>query len=129
MIDLLPAPPLMAAFLAASLLLAVTPGPGVFYIVTRTLSQGRSAGLASVAGVAFGNFGNAVGAAIGLAAVLAVSYVLGAGAIAPMLARSRRAPAIGRYLTGGALIGLGLFTAFSGSRADAPANASLHTSR
>lgn len=213
MSDLLPSLPLLAAFLAASLLLAVTPGPGVFYIVTRTLSQGRSAGLASVAGVALGNFGNAVGAAIGLAAVLAVSsvafsaikyagalyliylgvralrapaasaasdaaaasstarvfrdgfwvallnpktavffaaflpqfmnpaanaalqsvllgavfvaiaaitdtlYVLGAGAVAPRLARSRGAPTLGRYVTAGAFIGLGLFTAFSGARA------------
>ena len=35
----------------ASAVLAVTPGPGVLYIVARTLSQGRRAGLASVAGV------------------------------------------------------------------------------
>ncbi|HEU4619992.1 MAG TPA: LysE family transporter [Gammaproteobacteria bacterium] len=34
-IDLLPAPPLLAAFSIASVVLAVTPGPGVFYIVTR----------------------------------------------------------------------------------------------
>jgi threonine/homoserine/homoserine lactone efflux protein len=51
----------------------VTPGPGVVYIVARTLAQGRSAGLASVAGVAAGNLGNAVGAALGLAALFAVS--------------------------------------------------------
>jgi threonine/homoserine/homoserine lactone efflux protein len=68
-----PAPPLLAAFLAASLILAVTPGPGVFYIVTRTLAQGRRAGLASVAGVALGNLGNALGAALGLAALFAIS--------------------------------------------------------
>jgi threonine/homoserine/homoserine lactone efflux protein len=64
---------LIAAFLVASLVLAVTPGPGVVYIVARTLAQGRAAGLASVAGVALGNLGNALGASLGLAALFAVS--------------------------------------------------------
>jgi len=63
----------VSAFLMASLILAVTPGPGVLYIVTRSLTQGRRFGLASVAGVALGNLGNAIGASIGLAAVFAVS--------------------------------------------------------
>jgi threonine/homoserine/homoserine lactone efflux protein len=70
---MLPSPPLLAAFVAASLILAVTPGPGVLYIVTRTLAQGRRAGLASVAGVALGNLANAGAAALGLAALFAVS--------------------------------------------------------
>ena len=65
--------PLLLAFLLASLVLAATPGPGVVYIVTRTLAQGRRAGLLSVAGVALGNLGNAIGASIGLATVFAVS--------------------------------------------------------
>jgi threonine/homoserine/homoserine lactone efflux protein len=53
---------MLLAFLLATLVLAVTPGPGVVYIVARTLAQGRGAGLASVAG-----------AALGLAALFAVS--------------------------------------------------------
>jgi len=65
--------PLLVAFAVASLVLAATPGPGVLYIVTRTLAQGRRAGLASVVGVALGNLGNAMGASLGLAALLAVS--------------------------------------------------------
>lgn len=65
--------PMFSAFLLASVLLAVTPGPGVAYIVTRTLAQGRAAGIASVAGVALGYLGNALGAALGLAALLATS--------------------------------------------------------
>jgi threonine/homoserine/homoserine lactone efflux protein len=73
MTELLPAWPLLSAFLLASLVLAVTPGPGVLYIVTRSLVQGRRAGLASVAGVALGNLGNAGAAALGLAALFAVS--------------------------------------------------------
>ncbi len=63
----------LLAFLAASVVLAVTPGPGVIYIVTRTLSQGRAAGIGSIAGVACGNFVNALGASLGLAALFAVS--------------------------------------------------------
>jgi threonine/homoserine/homoserine lactone efflux protein len=73
MSDLFPPWPLFSVFLLASCVLAVTPGPGVFYIVTRSLIQGRGAGLVSAAGVAFGNFGNAVAASLGLAALFAVS--------------------------------------------------------
>jgi threonine/homoserine/homoserine lactone efflux protein len=184
----------------------------VFYIVTRSVMQGRRHGLASVLGVALGNLGNAIGASLGLAALFAIStvaftvvkyagalylvylgiqalrappadasvtapaparlgrifrdgfvvallnpktaiffaaflpqfmsgsapavvqsvtlgalfvamaavtdtgYALAAGAIAPMLGRARGVRALGRYLTGGAFIGLGLFTALGGPR-------------
>jgi threonine/homoserine/homoserine lactone efflux protein len=67
------ASPTFVAFLVASLVLAITPGPGVLYLVTRTLSQGRSAGLASVCGIAAGNLGNAAAASLGIAALLAAS--------------------------------------------------------
>src|SRR5688572_13164370 len=76
MTDLLPALPILSAFLVASLVLAVTPGPGVFYIVTRSVTEGRMAGLASVLGVALGNFGCAVGASLGLAAIISASSVV-----------------------------------------------------
>lgn len=210
--SILPSWPLLSAFLAASFILAVTPGPGVFYIVTRSVVQGRRHGIASVLGVALGNLGNAVGASIGLAALFAIStlaftvvkyagalyliylgiqalrvppagangappepaplsrifrdgfvvallnpktaiffaaflpqfmsagaepivqsvalgalfvgiaavtdtgYALAAGAIAPMLSRARGVRSLGRYLTGGAFIGLGVFTALGGPR-------------
>jgi len=65
--------PVAGAFAAASFALAITPGPAVIYIVTRSLSGGRRAGLASVAGVALGNFGNALGAACGLGILLSMS--------------------------------------------------------
>lgn len=71
--EFLPSLPLLLAFVAAALVLAVTPGPAVLYIVTRTLSQGRTAGLASVAGVALGNLMNAAVASLGLAVVLLAS--------------------------------------------------------
>ena len=65
--------PSFAVFVFASFILAVTPGPGVIYLVMRTLSQGRKAGLASIGGVALGNLGNASIAALGLAVVIAAS--------------------------------------------------------
>jgi threonine/homoserine/homoserine lactone efflux protein len=73
MTDILPSGSLLAAFFAASFVLAATPGPGVLYIVTRSFAHGLRAGLASVAGVALGNFGNAIGAAVGVGALLAIS--------------------------------------------------------
>lgn len=73
MTDLFPPWPLFSAFVLASLVLAVTPGPGVLYILTRSLVQGRRSGLVSVAGVALGNIGNAFAASAGLAALFAVS--------------------------------------------------------
>ncbi len=60
-------------FLVAGLILAITPGPGVIYVVTRTLRHGRPAGLASVLGIALGNFANSAAASLGLAALLAAS--------------------------------------------------------
>lgn len=99
MTDLLPPWPLFSAFLLASLVLAVTPGPGVLYIVARSLLQGRRTGLVSVAGVALGNLGNALAAALGLAALfalssaafLAVKYA-GAGYLVYLGVRMLRAP-------------------------------------
>lgn len=73
MLDLFPPWPLFSAFLLASLILALSPGPAVLYIVTRSMLQGRRAGLVSVMGVALGNLGNALAASVGLAAVFAVS--------------------------------------------------------
>ena len=70
---MLPDLPLLLAFIGASLVLALTPGPAVVYIVARTVAQGRASGFASVCGVALGNLANAVGAALGLAALFAVS--------------------------------------------------------
>ena len=73
MSELLPSTPLLSAFVLASLVLAVTPGPGVLYIVAASVGHGRANGLASVAGVALGNLGNAIGAAVVLAAQFGVS--------------------------------------------------------
>jgi len=72
---MLPDTHLLLAFVGASLVLALTPGPAVVYIVARTLAQGRACGLASVLGVAWGNLSNALGTALGLAALFALSSV------------------------------------------------------
>jgi threonine/homoserine/homoserine lactone efflux protein len=75
MTDLLPAWPMLSAFLVASLVLAVTPGPAVLYIITRSTTQGRRVGLASAMGIAVGNLANMVAASLGLAALFAISAV------------------------------------------------------
>lgn len=75
MTTLFPSWPLFSAFLLASLLLAVSPGPRVLYIVRRSLVHGRLPGLVSVTGVALGNLGNALAASVGLVALFAVSSV------------------------------------------------------
>lgn len=69
----LPPWPLLSAFLAASFILAITPGPGVLFIVARSAAQGHRVGMASVYGVAVGNIGSAALASAGLAALFAVS--------------------------------------------------------
>jgi threonine/homoserine/homoserine lactone efflux protein len=62
-----------AAFAVASLALLVIPGPAVLYIVNRSVSDGRTVGLAAVAGLELGNLMHALAAAVGLSAVLATS--------------------------------------------------------
>ena len=60
-------------FLSASFLLWITPGPDTIYILARTISQGRLAGLLSVLGVSAGVLAHTIFAAIGLSAILATS--------------------------------------------------------
>jgi threonine/homoserine/homoserine lactone efflux protein len=65
----------LALFILSSLALLVVPGPAVLYIVTRSLSQGRAAGLASMAGVNAGALTHTFAAALGLSAILISSAV------------------------------------------------------
>jgi threonine/homoserine/homoserine lactone efflux protein len=62
-----------ALFVAAALALLLVPGPAVLYVVTRSVDQGRPAGLASVLGVGIGSLVHITFAAIGLSALLASS--------------------------------------------------------
>jgi threonine/homoserine/homoserine lactone efflux protein len=69
----MPSTSTIAAFAAAAIILLLIPGPAVLYIVNRSVSDGREAGLAAVAGLSLGNLVHAIAAAVGLSAVLATS--------------------------------------------------------
>lgn len=88
MIEVMLRSPSFAAFLIASAVLALTPGPGVLFLLTQTLSRGRPSGLASVAGIALGNLANAVLASLGLA-VLMVARARVPGRVSGRLAESK----------------------------------------
>jgi threonine/homoserine/homoserine lactone efflux protein len=60
-------------FAAASLAFLAIPGPSVFYIVTRSLAQGRRAGVTSMLGVQAGGLVHVVAAAFGVSAIIASS--------------------------------------------------------
>jgi len=63
------------AFLLAALVLAVTPGPGIAYVVARTAAGGRAEGLASCVGTGLGGLLHVGAAALGLSVLLAQSAV------------------------------------------------------
>jgi len=60
-------------FFVAALLLAVTPGPGIFYVLARTLAGGRREGFQSSIGTFFGGLFHVFAAALGVSALLAAS--------------------------------------------------------
>ena len=60
-------------FVLSGLLLNITPGQDTLYIVGRSVSQGRRAGLLSVLGISSGSAVHTVAAAFGLSAILAAS--------------------------------------------------------
>ena len=63
----------LALFIVSGLLLNITPGQDTLYIVGRSLSQGRRAGLLSVLGISSGSVVHTLAAAFGLSAILATS--------------------------------------------------------
>ena len=91
-------------FSVAAILLLLTPGPAVLYIVARSVEQGRIAGLASVCGITTGTLVHVLAAALGLSALLASSAV---------------AFAVVKYAGAGYLIYIGVRRILS--RTDAPA--------
>src|SRR5579863_9290970 len=62
-------------FLAAAVLLAITPGPGIFYVLARTLAGGRKEGIQSTLGTFVGGLFHVCAAALGISAILAASAV------------------------------------------------------
>ena len=61
------------AFLLAAAVLAITPGPGIAYVVARTVAGGRTEGLASCVGTAIGGLVHVLAAAAGLSLIIAQS--------------------------------------------------------
>ena len=109
----MPAPDTLLVFAAASLALLVVPGPAVFYIVTRSMADGRRAGAVSMLGVEAGGLVHVAAAALGVSALLASSVV---------------AFAIVKYLGAGYLVYLGvrqLLRPATDAETAAPAPASM----
>jgi len=92
-------PGTLAIFALASAALIAVPGPAVLYIVTRSIHQGRRAGVASVLGIEAGALVHVAAAAVGLSALLASSAV---------------AFSVVKYAGAAYLIGLGLWTLLAG---------------
>jgi len=66
----------LALFAAAALVLAITPGPGIFYVAARTLIGGRAEGLASSFGTGLGGMVHVVAGSLGISALLLASATL-----------------------------------------------------
>ena len=72
----MPDPTQLALFLAAAIVLAITPGPGIFYVAARTLAGGRTEGLASSFGTGLGGLFHVLAGALGVSAVVLASAEL-----------------------------------------------------
>ncbi len=60
-------------FFAAAVMLSITPGPDLVFILSRAIAHGRKIGVAAAMGVSTGAFVHALAAALGLSAILATS--------------------------------------------------------
>ena len=60
-------------FLPAALLVALTPGPGIFYVAARTLAGGRGEGIASSIGLGLGGLVHVIAGAVGISALVMAS--------------------------------------------------------
>ncbi len=70
--------PQLGWFALAAFVLVLTPGPNMIYCISRTLCQGRAAGMLSLLGVLLGFVAHAMAAAFGLTALLmAVPFAFG----------------------------------------------------
>jgi threonine/homoserine/homoserine lactone efflux protein len=63
-------------FLAAALVIAAVPGPGIFYVAARTLSGGRGTGFASTSGTAIGGLVHVIAGGLGVSAIILASAEL-----------------------------------------------------
>ena len=95
----MPSGTLLLGFVAVSLVVLLIPGPGVLYVVARSVDQGYRAGLASVLGLSAGALVHVAAATAGLSAILLTSAT---------------AFGIVKALGAGYLIYLGIRTLFAG---------------
>ena len=65
-----------ALYVAAAFLLAVTPGPGIFYVAARTLAGGRAEGVASSFGTGLGGMVHVLAGSLGVSAIVLASAEL-----------------------------------------------------
>src|SRR3954447_5740966 len=63
----------LSAFVLAALTIALIPGPGILYVLARSLGGGRDEGLRSSAGTGIGGLVHVAAAAAGLSAIIATS--------------------------------------------------------
>jgi threonine/homoserine/homoserine lactone efflux protein len=66
----------LALYLAAAFLLAITPGPGIFYVAARTLAGGRAEGVASSLGTGLGGMVHVLAGSLGVSALVLASAEL-----------------------------------------------------
>jgi len=97
-----------ALYFAAALLLALTPGPGIFYVAARTLAGGRAEGIASSIGTGIGGMVHVLAGGVGVSAIVLASAelfallkFLGAGYLAWIGIRTFRAARSGLALPAG----------------------------
>ena len=69
----------LALFFAAAFVLAITPGPGIFYVAARTLAGGRAEGIASTFGTGLGGLVHVGAGALGVSAIVLASAELFTG--------------------------------------------------
>jgi len=69
-------PAQLALYIAAAALLAVTPGPGIFYVAARTLAGGRAEGVASSFGTGLGGMVLVAAGSLGVSAIVLASAEL-----------------------------------------------------
>src|SRR6187200_79006 len=63
----------IALYFVAALLLAVTPGPGIFYVAARTLAGGRDEGIASSLGTGLGGMAHVLAGSLGVSTLVLAS--------------------------------------------------------
>jgi threonine/homoserine/homoserine lactone efflux protein len=69
-------PTQLALYVAAAFVLAVTPGPGIFYVAARALAGGRAEGVASSVGTGLGGMVHVVAGSVGVSAIVLASAEL-----------------------------------------------------